>query len=784
MKTLSEIKTNIISFYSSIQNKITDFTVGSVINDIFYSISASLEDIYTEIDSVVQQAYISTATGAYLDKLIYGTFQLPRSPATRNVGYVVVYSDSPISNPEATQAQLTYATYDYTSGVFISGLQNATKFIGYNTQGESGIVYALIQPKNTSSYNTTLQTINLDGRNVQFLLLPVASVLTGTQVEVFEGGISSYPNPALGLSGVLNTSNPGSIFFSTSQPISGAPFYSRYTDITKYTPSTSSFSVVNAYNFSNSGYIEIGHDLSENAIVGMYTEYPSGNLSYPGTTLQAGLVFEYIQATTSSITLKQPIDNTSHIVPTLTITSGGNLLTLTLDSFTYLGDTYKNNYDGTFTNQTSTVISTLGTWIAGATGTGGFIANGLVVQQRADQINNALIFDPDSVLTADYRLINSAIISGASDTDTDAEYRQALRTYLASLAKATNTALEAGTLEVAGVTFAKTLPPNLSPRGSAIILASDDNGTLSKDLQTAIKKYLKDDWKAAGTNVIVESPTLLKINTTMNVTLDSTASQTAATQSIQSAIEAYLKTKIPGDSIRYSDVLQQITAINGILNVYNLILSKELTNTTYSLYKADYDEAVLERAAGTKVVTISDTNNFTSSDNGKIIVLPTSSNASTTGGATYKLSTLPTSDTSGVGILYSAVNANSYEVLLLSTPVMYNNDAVVLYNLYQALVVNGLPTAAAFFSTLTGNDPNAVANSTHLSTSTPDFYYFLSYIYSEPLIQDTTTTYPINPTTIPYNQISDYTASPVEIFRANSITIGTTSTVLVGITYV
>ena len=359
MKTLSEIKTNIISFYSSIQSRVTDFAVGSVINDIFYSVSASLEDIYTEIDSVVQQAYISTATGAYLDKLIYGTFQLARSPATRNVGYLVVYGNSPIADPSSVKLQ--YATFDYTTGEFLSGLQNSTKFLAHNTAGDSGIVYSLIQPRNSAYIDSLTQTIDLKGRNVQFLILPVASVLTGLQTQVIDGGINSFPNPPAGLTSVINTSNPASVLFSSSQPISGAPYYSRYTNITAYNPSTSTFSVVNAYNFSNTGFVEINRDTSSNEIVGTYTEYPSGNASYPGTLQTAGLVFEYISASTSAITLKQPIDNVLNISPTLTITSGGNVITLTLDTFTYRGTTYTNNYDGTYTNQTTLSSTTLGT---------------------------------------------------------------------------------------------------------------------------------------------------------------------------------------------------------------------------------------------------------------------------------------------------------------------------------------------------------------------------------------------------------------------------------------
>jgi len=757
MKTLSEIKNNIISFYSSIQSKVTDFTVGSVINDIFYSMSASLEDVYSEIDTVSQQAYISTATGAYLDKLIYGTFQLARSPATRSIGYVVVYGNSPLANP--ANITLQYATFDYTTGEFISGLQNSTKFLGYNSKGESGIVYSLIQPKTATAIDSTTQSINLGGRNVQFLLLPVASVLTGIQSEVIDGGINSFPSPPPGLTGVLNTNNPGSVFFSSSQPISGAPFYSRYTETTAYSASTGTFSVVNAYNFSSTGFIEIDRDIADNSVTATYTEFSSSNTNYPGTTRQAGLIFEYISVSTSSITLKQPLANSLNIVPTMTVTEAGVVKVLTLDKFTYHGTTYTNAYDNLFDNTVATFITTN-------------ISNSFIIQQRADQISDALIFDPDSVLTSTYQLLPAAVITGASDEDTDAEYRDALRTYLASLAKATNTALEAGTLQVPGITFAKTLPANLSPRGSSIILASDDNGTLGQGVKSTIKTYLENDWRAAGINIIVQAPQLTKINTTMTVKLDTGASQVSITQAINAVIDSYLKGKIPGDSIRYSDVLKDITDLTGILNVYNLILSKELTTDTYLLYKANYDEAVLEKAAGTKVLKVTESNTFNSTYVGQIIVPAGSGSA--IGGATYVLSNTPTTtsplDANAVGILYSYTDVNNYEVLL--------GAADVLYNMYQSFVIDATTvTSDAFFNQLQIYESD-------LSVASTDFYYLLSYIYSEPLVQNATTTYPIDPTVIPYNQITDYTASAIEIFRANSITLGTTTGLLVGIQYV
>ena len=387
MKTLGEIRRNIISFYSTIQDKVTDFSVGSVVSGLIYSFSAALETAYAELEEVRNQAYISTATGDYLDRLIEGTFQLPRSQDTRAVGYVVVYGEAPLNN--FANIELRYAEFDYDTGEFIAGMQSATKFVGYNVQGDEGVVFSLIQPRNTTVINPDTSLIELS-KPAQFLILPVASINKGSEANIREGGIYSFPSPPPGLTGVLNTSNPGAVFFSSQQAVSGSPFYSRFTEVMDYDNELSIFTVLNAYNFSTTGFVEFKYDVTRSKnILATYSEFPGGT----GLTETAGLVFEYIDATSNTITLKNPIENAANIVPTLKLASGNQTKTLTLDSFEYDGTVYTNNHDGTFDTTLRNFIETF--------------SDGLLVEQRALQVNPDLIFDPDSVLTDDYRITST-----------------------------------------------------------------------------------------------------------------------------------------------------------------------------------------------------------------------------------------------------------------------------------------------------------------------------------------------------------------------------------------
>lgn len=739
MKTLGEIKRNIVSFYSTIQSKITDFSIGSVTSGIFYSFSAALESAYEELEEVRQQAYIATATGEYLDKLIEGTFQLPRSQDTRSVGYVVIFGEAPLIN--FNDIDLRYAEFDYDSGEFLGGSQSSTKFVGYNVQGDEGIVFSLIQPRNTAVIDTDNRLITLD-RSVQFLLLPVASMIRGDKANVREGSIYSFPSPPPGLSGVLNTTNPGAVFFSSEQTITGSPFYTRFTEVLSYNNTSSSLSVLNAYNFSTTGFIELKSDITrQKPIIATYSEYP-GEI---GAVTSAGLIFEYIDSSTTNITLKLPIENHLHEVPTVQIADGQNVKTLILEKFMYDGTTYTNNYDGSFDGVLRDFVENF--------------SDGLLVEQRANQISPELIFDPDSVLTFDYKLSNAANVSGASDGDTDAEYREALVKYLAGLSRATGSSLEAGTLQIPGVSFAKTLPTYLSPRGSATVLASNDEGFLTPAMKHSIKTSLDTTWKAAGINVIVKSPELLSTNITMTVRLEDGIFPPSVTQQINITVEEYLKSKTPGESIRYSDLLEAITQIGGVLNVFNMVITKKLTDATYQEFKAQYDEAVLIRASSSGIIEVED------ASHGLTAGLYLSFNTST-----HEYSVVGTIAEANA-MVYSVKDANNFEVLF--------GNIDLVYSLYQLLVVDSLGEANSVDYLA-----SVIIGHSEVFSSNTDMVYFLSYVLGESFVTIPDIHYPINIDNINYQYIRDYDASEVEIFRVNNMTIGTNVIPLIGIRYI
>jgi len=90
MKTKFEILNFLENTFLAIQNKINAIKPGSVIRSIFYSVASAIEDVYALIDEVKQNSYIHTATGEYLDQLIYGFSKLERIRGRRAFGYVVL----------------------------------------------------------------------------------------------------------------------------------------------------------------------------------------------------------------------------------------------------------------------------------------------------------------------------------------------------------------------------------------------------------------------------------------------------------------------------------------------------------------------------------------------------------------------------------------------------------------------------------------------------------------------------------------------------------------------
>ena len=581
-KSISQIRDEISNFYLSIQNEITDVSTGSVAGGLIYALSVALKEVYDDLDDLERQAYIATATGRYLDLLIEGGFFIPRVESSRSTGYVIVYGDSIISDPEAVGRRLICASYDYETGDFVSGLSGSTKFAGSNRFGSGNVVYSLIQPKNSAYYKYDSDgQIYLDLKNKQakYFILPVASVLKGTQVNLNEGALSEFINPPNPLRYVSNVSNPSNIILNSSG-VSSAPLYSRNTSVTSFLQSTNTISVVNAFNFSSKGFIDISYkaDFPTRLIRAIYND-GSGN------EISGGLFFEYSSKNQTSIKLKSSN-------PYLFNYENNVFSTYNISSFSYRSSnntvTYYYDSDNDEWTASENVTLASGDAIGPSTPiTATEFANASsiffrmffgsdpwVVQQKQDQVSSDIIYDPDSALNEIYEIKDNFKLSRARDRMTDEQYRGYFRNYLNGLPRATKSALEFAALQVPNITFAKSVPEIDSPTGAAVLLASGEDGQLSQSLKSELINYLKDDWVASGVTLIVRPPDLVNLQVSVSVSITNDSLKNSVISGISSSISSYIQSLNPGDEVRYSSIYSLISRISGVKNVSNLIIGK------------------------------------------------------------------------------------------------------------------------------------------------------------------------------------------------------------------
>jgi hypothetical protein len=88
MRSRFEILQALENIFLRVQDKITKINPGSVLKSLFYSVSVELENAYEELDDLKKNSFIATASGEYLDNLIYGFSGLKRKIGKRSMGYV------------------------------------------------------------------------------------------------------------------------------------------------------------------------------------------------------------------------------------------------------------------------------------------------------------------------------------------------------------------------------------------------------------------------------------------------------------------------------------------------------------------------------------------------------------------------------------------------------------------------------------------------------------------------------------------------------------------------
>ena len=585
-----EITESLINFHSEIQTDITDYSTVSVIRGLFYSFATQLEFLYDELEEIKKQSYIVTATDKYLDRLIDGTFGLSRNPEQGAGGYVVFYANSPIQ--EASQVIFNVATADGKT------IQNAETAVKINATGQDGgKSFVAIRPNNTSFsvFDTETNTFRLtlpENSHYQYLILPVISTQKGVQTNVVEGNLNSIVNAPTGIDGVINTSDLKNTFFEEQAGDNNVPFEIRFTTVNSlYLDSDLKsliFTTNNASYFSQDGFFGL-EDERGTPWMGIYAFKDSQGVISSTRFIEDRLRIEYNQAQTKYVQLSNLIGVEKYSAPIseqelpsiFRYDEQGNEYEYVLQRV-YLGQYGQNNAisfarRGTLSGEAFEDSLPGKRFLIFLQS----IANGIVIRQLRVKLDNGLVFDPDNVLSKDGVIIPAALIGGGKNVESDPSYRIRLQKYLASLARATKTALEVGALTVDGISYAVSFPEYENPRGTTVILVSNSDGTVSGRKLAEVKRVLDQSWKAAGIHLIVKTPERINVSVMMQVTLRSRYQRTSVDTKIRYELTQYFASKLPGDRVSYSEVISVIQNVEGVLNAWSTLIGKKLTNSFF-----------------------------------------------------------------------------------------------------------------------------------------------------------------------------------------------------------
>ena len=97
------------SYLNVVSTALTDFTIGSVLNSLFYAVSNGIADLYATAQSIYTASFVKTAEGDDLDDRV-ADFTLRRRLSTRSSGFVTFYRTSKTSSDIIVPANTTVKT--------------------------------------------------------------------------------------------------------------------------------------------------------------------------------------------------------------------------------------------------------------------------------------------------------------------------------------------------------------------------------------------------------------------------------------------------------------------------------------------------------------------------------------------------------------------------------------------------------------------------------------------------------------------------------------------------
>lgn len=194
---------------------------------------------------------------------------------------------------------------------------------------------------------------------------------------------------------------------------------------------------------------------------------------------------------------------------------------------------------------------------------------------------------------------NAAGFTNGSDPESDAAFRTRFVAYIASLSKATKTAIGTAITSLQ-IGLVYTLTENFTYAGSAqqgyfYVVVDDGSGSPSGTLLASVTNAV-DAARPVGTSFAVFAPVVVTANVAMTITTSSGYIHSAIVTLVQAAIAAYVNTLPLGTSLTYTRLAQiAYDASPAVTNVTGVTLNSataDLTATAQQVIKLGTNSVV------------------------------------------------------------------------------------------------------------------------------------------------------------------------------------------------
>ena len=185
---------------------------------------------------------------------------------------------------------------------------------------------------------------------------------------------------------------------------------------------------------------------------------------------------------------------------------------------------------------------------------------------------------------------NAAVLTGGIDAESDAAFKLRFGNYLASLSKATDTAIGAAIAAVQqGLSYV--ISENIDQTGATqmghfVVTVDDGSGEPPASLLNIVQLAV-DAVRPVGSSFSVQGPVVTPANVSLTLSLVAGASQQTAIAAFAAAIETYIASLGVGATLNYTRIAQLAYAASGsVTNVSAVLLNGGTADLTPPLFGA------------------------------------------------------------------------------------------------------------------------------------------------------------------------------------------------------